>query len=164
VQDSPFMLAVTEICKRDARYHVDAYLFTREALDYTVRALKKSTKATSRHITAKELLEGIRAFALQEFGPMTLTVMEAWGIARTGDFGEIVFNLVEAGKLGKTEEDRKEDFADVFDFYESFARPFLPRAVTEKAAPSSPRTRRRAAASARNAPDVEKKQGEHHHG
>jgi uncharacterized repeat protein (TIGR04138 family) len=57
---------------------------------------------------------------------MALTVLNSWGVRNTGDFGEIVFNLVETGKLGKTDEDKKEDFTNGYDFHEVFARPFLP--------------------------------------
>ena len=77
-----------------------------------------------RHVSGKELAEGIRDYALQEFGPLALTVLRTWGIQRTEDFGELVFHLVEAGKLGKTEKDTRADFAHVYDFDEVFARPF----------------------------------------
>jgi uncharacterized repeat protein (TIGR04138 family) len=165
VQDSPFMQAVTEICRKDPRYHSDAYLFTREALDYAVRLHKKSAaKGTARHVTGKELMEGIRVFALQEFGPMTVSVLESWGITRTADFGSIVFNLVESGKLGKTADDRREDFDDVFDFHETFAKPFLPRAASEEHAPAGRTRRRRSSKAVRGTPEREAREGEHIHG
>ena len=59
---------------------------------------------------------------------MARTVLRAWGVTRTEDFGEIVFNLVESGQLGKTDDDRREHFAGVFDFAEAFDHPFLPSA------------------------------------
>lgn len=57
---------------------------------------------------------------------MSLTVLKTWGITKTEDFGEIVFNLVESGQLGKTDRDRKEDFANGYDFQSAFAKPFQP--------------------------------------
>jgi uncharacterized repeat protein (TIGR04138 family) len=66
-------------------------------------------------VTAQELLDGIRELALCEFGLMARTVFRSWGINATGDFGEIVFNLIEANLLNKTEEDSKADFQDVYD-------------------------------------------------
>jgi uncharacterized repeat protein (TIGR04138 family) len=126
VQEAAFMKAVEQLRGKDPRYHVDAYLFVREALDFTVKMLNKPNKGPSRHVTATELLDGIRLFGLQEFGPMTLTVFKTWGIQRTEDFGEIVFNLVESGVLGKTEQDNKGDFAKGYNFSDAFASPFLP--------------------------------------
>jgi uncharacterized repeat protein (TIGR04138 family) len=73
----------------------------------------------------------MRRYALEQFGPMALTVLHRWGITCTGDFGEIVFSMVEAGALGKTDEDRREDFDGGYDFYEAFAKPFLPKSVLD---------------------------------
>ena len=109
------------ILARDPRYTVEAYAFVRAGLDFTVRRLK-----TPRHVRGQELLEGIRQFSIEEFGPMTKTVLNGWGIQRTEDIGEIVFNLVETGLLGKTEEDNRADFANGYDFDEAFRKPFKP--------------------------------------
>lgn len=121
------MHVIQEICERDRRYHPQSYVFVLEALDYTGKKLKKSElQGAERHVSGGELLEGIRAYALEQFGPMALTVLETWGIKKTEDFGEIVFNLVEAGKLRKTDTDTRKDFAHGYEFHEAFARPFLP--------------------------------------
>jgi uncharacterized repeat protein (TIGR04138 family) len=109
------------ILARDPRYTVEAYAFVRAGLDFTVRRLKKP-----RHVSGQELLEGIRQFSIEEFGPMTKTVLNGWGIKRTEDVGEIVFNMVETGLLGKTAEDNRDDFADGYDFEEAFRKPFKP--------------------------------------
>lgn len=111
---------------KDQRYAPDAYFFVREGLDFTAKMLSKPQEGPGRHIKGKELLEGLRRFTLQEFGPMSLRVLNTWGIKRTDDFGEIVFNLVESGKLGKTDEDKREDFAGGYDFTEVFVKPFKP--------------------------------------
>jgi len=63
------------------------------------------------HVTGQELLEGIRQYALQQYGPMTVTVFEEWGVNHCRDFGEIVFNMVESGLLQKTETDTRNDFS-----------------------------------------------------
>ena len=127
--ETPFTQAVMEICARDERYQPDAYLFVRDALDFTVKRIQAhATSQKRRHVSGRELLNGIRRFALQEYGPMARSVLRTWGIHKTDDFGNIVFNLVESGKLGKTEEDSPADFADAFDFEEAFDRPFRPDA------------------------------------
>jgi uncharacterized repeat protein (TIGR04138 family) len=135
--EAAFMETVSEICREDPRYRPDAYLFVREALDFTTKALKKPNRGPDKHVSGQELLEGIRRYALQEYGPMALTVLHTWGITRTDDFGEIVFNLVESGKLGKTDEDRREDFCGGYDFRAAFEFPFLPRSDRQRAGRSS---------------------------
>jgi len=92
--------------------------------------LKKQhhTQAAQRHVSGQELLEGLRRFALDQFGPMAKTVFDHWGVRRCEDFGEIVFNMVEKGILGKTDQDSREDFRGGFDFEEAFVKPFQPSA------------------------------------
>ena len=106
-----FYKAVEEICTTDARYKPDSYEFLMQALHYTQGKLKAKT-----HISGRQLLEGLREFAIEQYGPMTKTVLKHWGITRTEDFGHIVFNMVHKRLLSKTEEDSLEDFKDVYDF------------------------------------------------
>jgi uncharacterized repeat protein (TIGR04138 family) len=114
------------ILTRDPRYQRDAYLFVREALDHTQKAVTKDNKGLQRHVSGQELLGGIREFALTQFGPMVTMVFEEWGVRSCQDFGEIVFNMVEVGLLAKTEHDSRQDFRDGYDFFEAFRKPFLP--------------------------------------
>lgn len=72
------------------------------------------------HISGQELLIGIREFATQQFGYLARTVFNQWGLKETEDFGRIVFELVERGDMRKTDNDRMEDFVDVYDFGEVF--------------------------------------------
>lgn len=115
-----------QILAKDPRYQRDVYLFLREALDYTQKQFGKENGGKVRHVTGQELLDGIRRFALEQFGPMTLTVFDEWGVRKCADFGEIVFNLVESGLLAKTETDSRADFAAGYDFNEAFRKPYLP--------------------------------------
>ena len=96
-----FEEALVKIQAKDPRYHRDAYLFVREALDYTQKTIGKDPRGRIRHVTGQELLGGIREFALQQFGPMAKTVLEEWGIRCGQDFGEIVFNMVEVELAGQ---------------------------------------------------------------
>lgn len=107
---------IARICADDRRYRPEAYLFTLAALHFTVAALP-----SPRHVTGRELVTGIRQYALDQFGPMSLAVFEHWGIRATGDFGHIVFTLVEHKVLSKTEHDSLDDFRDIFEFSEAFA-------------------------------------------
>lgn len=126
MQEVSYEEALEQILTKDPRYRRDAYLFLREALDYTQKLAGKENGGRVRHVTGQELLDGIRQFALEQFGPMTLTVFEEWGVRNCADFGEIVFNLVESGLLAKTERDSRADFAGGYEFEEAFRKPFLP--------------------------------------
>ncbi len=129
MQDLDFDEVITLICKEDNRFHRNAYSFVRQGLDYTVKELKKSDSSRagkSLHVTGVELLMGMRAFALHQFGPMARTVLGEWGVTRCGHFGDIVFNLIEYSVFSKTENDRREDFKEVYTFEEAFDKPFLP--------------------------------------
>ena len=132
MQDPDFAEIVTLICKEDPRFDRKAYDFVRLGLDSAVKELRKkdATRAEkSRHVSGAELLEGLRVYALDQFGPLTKTVLNAWGVTRCTDFGDIVFNLIEYNVFSKTESDRREDFADIYDFEEAFVKPFLPAAT-----------------------------------
>ncbi len=116
-----------KIVAKDSRYPREAYLFVREALDYTQRMIGKPLRENEqRHVTGQQLLEGIRQFALQQYGPMAMTVLNEWAIHRCEDFGEIVFNMVENSLLAKTKEDSRADFATAYNFQDAFRKPFVP--------------------------------------
>lgn len=126
MQEVRFEEALEQILAADSRYHREAYLFVREALDHTQQIVAKDNSDRLRHVTGQELLEGIRQFALAQFGPMTQTVLGEWGIRASRDFGNIVFNMVEIGLLAKTQNDSHQDFDDGYNFDDAFRRPFLP--------------------------------------
>jgi len=134
-----FEEALEQLLAKDVRYHRDAYNFVREALDYTQKTVTKENKGKLRHVTGQELLRGIREYALQQFGPMTITVFEEWGVQICQDFGEIVFNMVESGLLAKTDKDSRADFKDAYDFDEVFRKPFLPSSKLKLPRPREPK-------------------------
>ena len=129
MQGSPnFDDVIAEIRAEDPRFDRGAYYFVRQGLDFTIRQLKeKKAKRDDNHVSGQELLKGMRDFALEQYGPMTLTLLNHWGITCCEDFGAIVFQLVDRQVLGKTERDKPEDFTEGYDFDEAFAQPFRPR-------------------------------------
>lgn len=106
-----FYQVVEEICARDSRYKADSYEFVMDALHFTQRTLNRKG-----HVSGKELLSGIRECALKQYGPMARTVLAYWGITRTEDFGNIVFNMIAEKLFSKTDSDSLADFKDVYDF------------------------------------------------
>ncbi len=127
MQEVNFDEVVEKLYAQEPRFAREAYHFTREALDYTQKIISRENKGTVRHVTGQELLEGIRQYALQQYGPMTMTVLEEWGVKNCRDFGEIVFNMVESGLLAKTEKDTRDDFQKGYDFTDAFQKPYWPQ-------------------------------------
>jgi len=134
---------LAQVLAEDKRYRLEAYVFVFEALGFahTVMGLgtekpseplppgmpepeESEERAPERHLTGQELCEAIRLYALDQFGLMAKTVLNGWGVHKTGDFGDIVFNLIRAGKMRKTPDDRREDFDDVYDFETALRRDF----------------------------------------
>jgi len=112
---------------RDNRYDSEAYAFLRDALDYTIKLRRKGSRDDEqRHVSGQELLEGVRQYALKEFGPMVTTVFTYWGVFKCEHVGDIVFNLINEGIFGKSDHDTIEDFKHGYDFWEAFVEPFLP--------------------------------------
>ena len=126
MQPVQFHQAVEAIVQRDKRFDPAAYLFLKDALDFTVRRVVEEG-GEPRHVTGQELLAGFRDHALEQFGPMAATLLREWGVQACSDVGDMVFLLIDHGVFGKQESDTKEDFAGVYDFEEAFVAPFLPR-------------------------------------
>jgi uncharacterized repeat protein (TIGR04138 family) len=121
-----FHAGLMEVVQRDPRYAYEAYEFLFHALHHTQKMLGREPLEVAEgeasppldkkyHVSGPELLHGVRDLALREFGLMARTVFHQWGIQQTDDFGEMVFNLVEAGLLSKTDEDSRTDFHNVYD-------------------------------------------------
>lgn len=134
---------IVELLARDKRYRFEAYVFVFEALQHGHKVLglgkaypaKRSRggeprvepttqSSTERHLSPQELCEAIRHYALDQYGYMAKCVLNSWGVRNTSDFGEIVFNLIEAGEFRKTDDDRREDFDGVFDFDQALSAEF----------------------------------------
>jgi uncharacterized repeat protein (TIGR04138 family) len=130
-----FHTGLMEVVQRDPRYAYEAYEFLFHALHFTQKKLGREPPEAveeeapppvdrRHHVSGQELVHGIRALALREFGLMARTVFRQWGIQRTDDFGEMVFNLVEAGLMSKTDEDTRADFRGVFDLDQALVQDY----------------------------------------
>jgi uncharacterized repeat protein (TIGR04138 family) len=126
---------IAELLRHDKRYHFDAYVFVFEGLRYAQEKMGLGVESaaaerddpdeeTERHVTGQQLCEAMRRYAHEQYGRLAKQVLNHWGITSTGDFGEIVFNLIEIGQMRKTPDDRREDFYDVFDFNVAFEHGF----------------------------------------
>lgn len=118
------MTSATNISRPKLQYHPNAYDFIFEALQQAqeiyARSITNENEQEEAHVSGQELLEGVRALAVKQFGLMTLTVFKQWGVRETKDFGKMVFEMIEHGRMRKTENDRLEDFVDIYDFEQAF--------------------------------------------
>ena len=141
---------LAQLLQRDHRYKLDAYLFVLESRAFGQENLgmgaeppaeeldpaakqpdaaapgkgrgRPRRRRAEQHVSGQELCEAARQYALQQYGFMAPTVLGNWGVHRTGDFGEIVFGMIEIGQMRKTRRDKREDFHDVYDFNDAFSR------------------------------------------
>lgn len=128
-QETLFRDVVDALRARGSRYAREAYVFVVAALGETVRALpaERLADAERRHLSGRELTEGVIRVAREEFGPLAPTVFSEWGVRRTEDIGEIVFELVGAGQLSARPEDTRADFAGGAELLAALAAPLPSR-------------------------------------
>lgn len=111
-------------------YPDEAFKFVQEGLRHTAKmvhgesAVRESPSGPvgpERHVNGAQLCLGLRDFAIQRYGMLARTVLERWSIRKTDDFGRIVFAMIDAGLMRKSEEDSFADFQAVFEFDEAFS-------------------------------------------
>lgn len=138
---SEFPHPIFQVLRDDPRYKLEAYQFVREALSFAQEVMgmgitepvpgSGKENQPERHLTGQQLCEASRRYALDQYGLLAKTVLESWGISRTEDFGEIVYNLIQVDLMKKSDHDRREDFDGVFDFETGLTRAFEFTAVDE---------------------------------
>jgi uncharacterized repeat protein (TIGR04138 family) len=124
-KQSNFEDGLKGVVSKDGRYPIAAYRFIYEGLDYTVKNI-----GCKRHVTGRELAEGLRNLAIEQFGGLAMMVLNGWNIQGTTDFGHMVFNLVDAGLMSRSDNDSIEDFQDVYDFCQTFRIDSKPTPIT----------------------------------
>jgi uncharacterized repeat protein (TIGR04138 family) len=127
MQSAQFEESIATILRRDSRYDGLAYFFLKDSLDFTLKRCIETDGKQGRHVSGKELLEGFRDHALEQFGPMAATLFDEWGIKECRDVGNMVFRLIEEHVFGRQDSDKPEDFDGIFDFEQTFRAPFLPK-------------------------------------
>ena len=132
---------MARLLREDQRYKFEAYQFVREGLDFAQEVMKfgadeetenpppeekpaKKSKKTAKHVTGQQLCHALKQYAVKQYGLMAKLVLNSWGLKKTDDFGEIVYNLISIGAMSKSKRDRKEDFSAVFDFEQAFVKEF----------------------------------------
>ena len=117
--------AIRAILSVAGPYPLEAFNFVREGLGHTAERLHGDPDALpelDRHVSGQQLCLGLRDYAIDQYGLLAPVVLEHWNIHRTEDFGRIVFGMIEAGLMSRTDEDTLDDFRGVYDFREAFSR------------------------------------------
>ena len=112
--------SIEELARQDKRYPPAAYMMVFEGLECALSKLP-----ARRHVTPRELVEGVRDVALRDWGLLARTVLESWNIRNTGEIGDLVFNLIEKKLLVAGAEDNRAQFEDAFDLQEGLDREFI---------------------------------------
>ncbi len=130
---------IFQLLEEDPRYPLEAYQFVRDALSFAQEELgmgrpdpldhSRRRGEEERHLSGQQLCEAIRIYALDQYGYLARLVLNSWGIYSSGDFGEIVFNLIHIGLMKKSKTDRREDFENQIDFEHAFNEPLEIRLV-----------------------------------
>jgi uncharacterized repeat protein (TIGR04138 family) len=126
MKDQAFLLTIQKILDKDSRFSPEAYTFINDAVVYTVSKINAEKDRKERHISGLELLEGIKDFAVSQFGPMAYEVLSSWGLNDSMSIGYVVFNMVDHQLLGKSDNDSIADFDNSFNLKEQLTKPFLP--------------------------------------
>lgn len=122
-----------ELARREPRYSYEAYQFVCDAVNFTQERLgRMEDDADDAHVNGEELLRGACEFAVQEYGLMAPVVFKLWGIRTSDDFGEMVFRLIDAEKLSKSENDDPGDFRGLFDIDKMLAEQFETASVMQR--------------------------------
>ncbi len=106
-----------DIVAKDNRYHARAYALLMDVVRYLGEGQK--------HMKGADILEEFKERSLDQYGPLAYTVLTEWGVHSCEDIGEMMFNLAEARRVHRDEDDTVEAFIGGYDFQEAFLGPYL---------------------------------------
>lgn len=106
-----------DVVAKDSRYDAKAYALLMDVIGF----LGSSSK---NHFSGEDVLDEFKSRVVEQYGPMSYTVLCEWGVLCTEDIGEMMFNLTENHRVLKDENDTPECFANGYDFKEAFLGPY----------------------------------------
>jgi uncharacterized repeat protein (TIGR04138 family) len=123
-----------QVVEECGRYPIEAFEFVRHGLNHTVSKIHGDVRTKAEHachVSGQQLCWGLRNYAIEKYGLMAETVLAHWGVLRTGDFGRIVFTMVDNKLMAKTDDDDIRDFQNVFEFSTAFNAPARPQSAAK---------------------------------
>jgi len=108
---------IRKLALADGRFAPESFRFLLEGLEEAIAATGRGDKqGPERHVTGREVLEGLITRGRRTFGPLAARVWRSWGVREPLDWGRIVFLMVENGMLNRQDSDTIEDFRAAIDF------------------------------------------------
>lgn len=107
---------IAGLIDEEPRYEAAAYRFVADAVTFTVDRL-----GSHRHVSARELLAGVREYAKQQYGVLAEEVLGSWGLRSANDVGTVVYLLIGVGLLAASPDDHPEDFNCDFQLFDALA-------------------------------------------
>ena len=105
-----------DIVAKDGRYAPRAYALLMDVIHY----LGKDGK----HMSAEDIMDEFKERTLDQYGPLSYTVLTEWGLTRCEDLGEMMFNLADFHRVRRDPDDSPESFIGGYDFEETFLAPY----------------------------------------
>lgn len=78
----------------------------------------------SEGVTAEQICVVAVEYATRAYGLMARTILSRLGLRTTGDLGDVVYKMIDAGLICPSEAESRADFDDVFDLGEELERRF----------------------------------------
>jgi len=132
-KDKPVVNVDWDALRLAGPYPRQAFAFVQEGLGFTVRQVHGDPDKLppgQRHVSGRQLCEGLRDYAIRKYGLLARSVLQHWHINRTEDFGKIVFAMIDAGLMSRTDRDTMTDFEAVYSFDEAFERDRIMHALS----------------------------------
>ena len=107
----------SDVVAKDPRYNSRAYALLCDVISYL-------SEKGKRHVGGEQILEEFKERTLDQYGPLSYTVLSEWGLAATEDIGEMLFNLADSGRIGRDDGDSRETFVGGYDFKATFLEPY----------------------------------------
>jgi uncharacterized repeat protein (TIGR04138 family) len=116
--------SLPEIARLDGRYSLRAFELVQEGLGRTVKKHygDETENQGPHHVTGKQLCLALAELAAERWGRMAKVVLNQLGVKSTGDFGNIVYLMVEHKWMYARPEDSVDEFNDVYNFEEVFEK------------------------------------------
>ena len=111
--DPELSKATAELRLSYPNYTLESYQFVSNAVSATIAKL-----SAHRHISAAELLVGIRNYAREQYGAVAPLVMDKMGLRTARNVGEVVYLLISVKVLSASQDDSPEDFNVAFSWEE----------------------------------------------
>jgi len=106
----------------DGRYPPEAFAFLHDGLNRAVQEVyhDQAGGEQQHHVSGQQLCRSLRDLAVERWGMLAKAVLNKWNIHESIDFGNMVYLLIDNNYMRKTDEDRLDDFRDVYDFDKAF--------------------------------------------